>query len=349
MFKRIWVVFFARNIEFYRDRGTFLWNILFPVLIVAGFSFVFSGGNSSQYKAGVLVDYANKPILNEVNDQYINLKKTRFIEFVDFHDKEIALDKLSHHRIDILLSPSTGVYWVNKTSPKSYMVEKLLDAALVADTDSSRFKKKTVAGREIQYAEWLFPGILGMNMMFSALFGVGFVIVRYRKNGVLKRFSCTPLRPHEFLIAQILSRMFVILTSSAFVFAIITLIFKFKCMGSYLDLLIIFAAGAFAMISMGLIIASRGSSEEFANGFLNLVTWPMMLMSEVWFSLEGADHWVIYISKIFPLTYIVDGMRKVMNDGASLYDIRVNLIVLLVMSAVFLTVGSLFFKWSKDN
>ena len=186
-------------------------------------------------------------------------------------------------------------------------------------------------------------------MMFSAFFGFCFVIVRYRKNGVLKRFSCTPLKPHEFLIAQILSRMFVIITSSAFVFTIITLLFKFKCMGSYLDLLIVFSSGAFAMISMGLILASRSSSEEFANGFLNLITWPMMLMSEVWFSLEGADRWVIWISKIFPLTYVVDGMRRIMNDGATLYDIRLNLIVLLTMSVVFLTLGSLLFKWSKDN
>lgn len=349
MFKRIWVVFFARNLEFYRDKGTFLWNILFPVLIVAGFSFVFSGGNNSQYKAGVLVGYANKPIENSVKNQFIGLKKTRFIEFVDFYNKDLALDKLVHHRIDILLDPEEGIYWINATSPKGYMAEKLLDAALISDVHSSRFEKQTVEGREIKYAEWLFPGILGMNMMFSALFGVGFVIVRYRKNGVLKRFSCTPLRPHEFLMAQILSRMFVITSSSIFVFTIITLIFNFKCVGSYLDLLIIFSVGAFAMISLGLIIASRSSSEEFANGFLNLITWPMMLMSEVWFSLEGADHWVIYISKIFPLTYIVDGMRRVMNDGATLYDIRLNLFILLTMSIVFMTAGSILFKWSKDN
>ncbi len=348
MFNRIWVLFIARNKEFYRDRSSFLWNILFPMFIIIGFSFMFSSNDNSQYKAAVFHKYDNKPIMTGVKEQYVNMKSTRFIEFIDYQNLDDAIDKLNHHRVDIVISPETGVYWINRTSPKSYMVEKLLIAAAVDSLKVNTFKKEIVDGSEVKYVEWLFPGIISMNMMFSALFGVGFVVVRYRKNGVLKRFACTPLRPHEFLIAQIISRLFVILTTTIFVYAVIALLFDIKCRGSYLSLLFVFILGVFSIISMGLIIASRTSSEEFANGIMNLITWPMMFLSEVWFSLEGSNEWIIYISKLFPLTYVVDGMRKIMNDGASLADIKMNLIVLAAMSIVFTAAGSLFFNWSKE-
>ncbi|MBN1498960.1 MAG: ABC transporter permease [Spirochaetes bacterium] len=348
MFNRIWVLFIARNKEFYRDRSSFLWNIIFPMFIIIGFSFMFSSNDNAQYKAAVFHKYDNKPVMTEIRDQYIGLKSTKFIEFIDYQNLDAALEKLNHHRVDIVIAPETGVYWVNRTSPKSYMAERLLIAAGAGSSDLNGFKKETVNGSEVKYIEWLFPGIIAMNMMFSALFGVGFVVVRYRKNGVLKRFACTPLKPHEFLIAQIISRLFVILSTTIFVFIVISLLFDIKCRGSYLSLLTVFVLGVFSIISMGLVIASRTSSEEFANGIMNLITWPMMFLSEVWFSLEGSNDWILYGTKLFPLTYVVDGMRKIMNDGASLADIKINLIVLAAMSIVFTAVGSLLFNWSKE-
>ena len=85
-------------------------------------------------------------------------------------------------------------------------------------TQDTGLIRSNVTGIEVPYVEWLFPGILGMNMMFSALFGVGYVVVRYRKNGVLKRMSVTPVRPLEFLGAQVLSRIFLLLITTAIVY-----------------------------------------------------------------------------------------------------------------------------------
>jgi ABC-type multidrug transport system permease subunit len=103
------------------------------------------------------------------------------------------------------------------------------------------------------------------------------------------------------------------------------------------------------MVSLALIIASRSSSEEFAGGVLNLLSWPMMLLSEVWFSMEGARPWVITLSKFLPLTHITNGVRQVMNDGATLYEIRSQIIILSLMSIVFLTTGSILFQWQKSD
>lgn len=214
---------------------------------------------------------------------------------------------------------------------------------------SNSFIAGSVDRREIPYIEWLFPGVLGMNMMFSALFGVGYAVVRDRRHGVLKRLSVTPLAPFEFLTAHIMSRMFVLFITTSLVYTGCSLLYGFENRGSYFSLILIFSLGGFSMVSLSLIVAARSSSEEFAGGALNLLSWPMMLLSEVWFSLEGARPWVKNVARLFPLTHLTEGVRKIMNDGASLYEIRYNVITLITMSAVFLTAGSLLFKWRKSD
>ncbi len=109
---------------------------------------------------------------------------------------------MTHQEIDLLLDLDGATrYWVNTDSPKGYIVEKLL---LAADPGARR---QPVTGQAIPYVDWLFPGILAMNMMFSCLFGVGYVVLRYRKSGFLKRLHATPLTAFEFLSAQVLSRL----------------------------------------------------------------------------------------------------------------------------------------------
>jgi ABC-2 type transport system permease protein len=84
-----------------------------------------------------------------------------------------------------------------------------------------------------------------------------------------------------------------------------------------------------------LVIASRGTSEEFATGLLNFIAWPMMFLSEVWFSIEGAPHWVKSFAAIFPLTHLLKAVRKIMNDGAGLIDVGPELAVLALMTLCF--------------
>jgi ABC-type multidrug transport system permease subunit len=177
------------------------------------------------------------------------------------------------------------------------------------------------------------------------LFGVGYVVVRYRKNGFLKRLRATPLRAIEFVIAQVASRMMLILLITSFVFLGTRYFLGTRMDGSYLALLLILVVGATALISLGLMIAARVTSEELAGGLLNMVTWPMMLLSGVWFSLEAANELVRQAAYLFPLTHILDASRAVMLDGAALVDIVPQIAVLAIMSAVFLTIGALIFRW----
>ncbi len=345
MLKRMLIIFINRNREFYRDRSGFGWNILFPFFVIVGFSLIFSQDSRNEYKVGVI--YSGK-IKTEIAQQYEDFRKTKFVEFINIESEESGITRLLHHRIDLLISPAEGKYWKSSSSPKSFIVEKIL-ISTAEGKEKSSFARESVNGHEIPYVEWLFPGVLAMSMMFSALFGVGYSVVRDRKNGVLKRFSVTPLSPFEFLTAQILSRMFVIFLNTGIVYSACVAIYKFENRGSYFTLLLIFMLGSFSMVSLALIIASRSSSEEFAGGVLNLLSWPMMLLSEVWFSMEGARPWVITLSKFLPLTHITAGVRKVMNDGATIYEIKNEILILTIMSILFLTTGSFLFRWQKND
>jgi ABC-type multidrug transport system permease subunit len=327
----------ARNKEFLRDRSSTSWNILMPILIVAGFAITFNSDFSDQYKVGIFTDTA---VANKESAGINNFLQTKYIEFIHIQDLERAILKVQRHQLDMLINTRTQKYWINDQSPKGYLVEKILLA-----NHKLTLSKQIVSGKEIRYVDWVIPGILSMNMMFSALFGVGYVIVRYRKNGMLKRLKATPVTALEYLSVQIVSRLLLIMAITIFVFYGTNFFIGYAMHGSHLSLFLVFALGAVSMISLSLIIAARITSEETAGGLLNLISWPMMFLSGVWFSLEGTNPVVQNIAEFFPLTHVTAAARSIMIDGAGLLDNAYHLIILLVQSIIFLFIGAWAFRW----
>jgi ABC-2 type transport system permease protein len=335
--KEFFSLLVARNKEFYRDRGTLGWNFVFPFLIVLGFAFGYSGDPQNEFKVGIYRDPSATVTLPK---EFLD---TKYIEFIPIDNLTDAIQKVSRHQIHLLLASGPELqmrYWINASSQKGYVVEKILKGT------TTNLIKQEVEGRQTRYVDWLVPGILSMNIMFSSLFGVGYVLVRYRKNGVLKRFKATPIRAFSFLTAQVVSRLILIMTTaSIFIFGSYFLI-HFEMRGSWLTLFLFLAVGSTCMISLGLIVASRVASEELAEGLLNLLTWPMMFLSGIWFSLEGASPIVRYATQIFPLTHIVNGARAIILDGATLASLTPEIAMLGLLSVIFLTIGSLVFRWN---
>jgi ABC-type multidrug transport system permease subunit len=333
--KRLLAVWHARNLEFVLDRRTLIFALLMPIALVVGMSFIFGGKERPFFKVGVIatvIDNPAQPFLGE-----------RYVEFVPINDQATGLRKVTHQQIDLLLDlHGAPRYWVNTDSPKGYIAEKLLLAS------AAGAQREPVTGAAVRYVDYLFPGILGMNMMFSCLFGVGYVVLRYRKSGFLKRLHATPLSAFEFLTAQVLSRLGVILFVTTVLYLGIGTIIHFHRTGSGLLVILIGVLGALSMVAMGLTIAARFASEEIVGGLLNLLTWPMMLLSGVWYSLEGSPQWVQWLAGLFPLTHVLNAARAVMIDGAGLPEISSDLIYLAVTALVFLAFGAWSFKWRYD-
>jgi ABC-type multidrug transport system permease subunit len=344
MWQRIVAVLIARNREFYRDSAGLIWNIMMPVMMIVAFAFIFGGGPEDLFKVGVL----GNPDTAADDTGFL---ATPHITFVALADEPAAVTKVARHQLDLLVDARgpAGVltgYWVNPESPNGQIVERLLQGAhAAANAATAAPERRTAAGEALSYADWVLPGVLAMNVMFSSLWGVGWVVVRYRKNGVLRRLKATPLRPLEFLSAQVLSRLLVVMASSTVVWLGALAILDFPMRGSYAALVLIYVAGALCMISLGLLVASRLRTEELADGLLNLMAWPMILLSGVWFSMEGTSAAAQWLSQLMPLTHVVDAARGIMIDGAGVLTILPQLLLLLGLAAALLAAAARLFRW----
>lgn len=334
--KIFFALLIARNKEFLRDRATLAWNFAFPFMVIFGLALVFSGSERDLYKVGVVGPRDAVPPSIQV------FLDTSFIRFIPAEDLKPVLEKVRRHRLDMALDlRGEPRFWINESNPNGYFLERVLGGS----GGTSPYRKEVLEGREIRYIDWLLPGVLAMNMMFSCLFGVGYVIVRYRKGGILRRLKATPVTAFHFLSAQVVSRLGLVMFVTVVLFVGTDLILDFYIVGSLLNLFLVFALGAVCLISLGLVISARTQSQELAGGLLNMATWPMMFLSGVWFSLEGSNPWLIHLAQIFPLTHVIDAARAIMVDGAGLADITPQIGLLAGMSLAFLTLGSWLFRW----
>lgn len=336
---RLVAMTWARSLEFLRDRSALGWNVAFPVLMVGGFAMIFSGPGQPLFKVAV---HAPGAALTAELHPFI---ASKHIHFYREEALEPAMAKVRRHQVDLLLDLSTapGRYWINDESAKGQTVETLLQAS-----PGPALERQAVTGAAIRYVDWVVPGLLGMNMMFSCLFGIGYVIVRYRKSGYLKRLKATPLTAFEFLSAQLLSRLALTLAITVACFIGTTAFLHFRMEGSYFDLFVVTLIGAVSMIAMGLIVAARVASEEFAGGVLNLLSWPMMVLSGVFFSVDGAPRAVQVGADLFPLTHLLTAARAIMLEGAGLGDVAYHVAAMAVMAAIFLALGAKLFRWTPD-
>jgi len=337
-FQRFRAATVARSIEFLRDRSALAWNLMFPVLMVVGFAAIFSGPGQPVFKVAVVA--ASEPTI--AMHPFFG---TPHVQFYREPELEAAKRKVARHRVDLLLdfSGEPARYWINPESPKGELAEKLL-----LGSGGTAPEKQQATGKPIRYVDWAVPGILGVNLMFSCLWGVGYVIVRYRKSGHLKRLNATPLRALEFVSAQIVSRLALVMTTTTMMFVGCNLFMHFPMEGSYLDLFVLTLIGSLSLTSMGLLVAARVGSEEISGGLLNVISSPMMILSGAFFSLDGSPRWVQMLAEIFPLTHMLAAARSIMLDGTRLIDLGYPLLVLLGTTVLCMSFGSLLFKWTQD-
>jgi ABC transporter DrrB family efflux protein len=333
--------------EFWRDRAGLGWAFAFPLLVIIGCALAFSKPDTVVYSIGLLGSEISATEAAQKNTP--DWLKQKYVEILYYNDTAKAQQRISHHQLDLLLDPqNSNRYWINPESGTSLAAEQFLLGQL-AKNNLPQPQKATLSGRAVRYADWVMPGVLGMNMMFSALFGVGYVIVRYRRSGVLKRLQATPITPAQFLSANIASRLWIVVSVNFIIYIGCLFALDLLMLGNYLYLLLIMMLGSTALISIGLLVAARTDSEELAGGLLNVFTWPMLFLSEVWFSLDNAPDWMQQLSLTMPLTHIIKALRMVMIDGEGFAAIAPHLAWLAAMTVVFTLISAKMFRWHKNS
>ena len=240
------------------------------------------------------------------------------------------------------------VYRYDPTREEGRIAKLWFDDALqraLGRSDPLATLDEAVSERGARYVDFLFPGIVGMNLMASSMWGIGYSIVLSRKRGLLKRLAATPMRRWHFLLAHFLSRLVFLVLEVAALLGFGSLVFGVTTHGSVLGLVLIAFLGAASFAGIGLLIAARVESIEAANGWLNFVMLPMWLLSGSFFSYERFPEQLHPFIQSLPLTAVNDGLRAVMNDGTALWRTWPQLAVLVAWTAVCSVLAHRSFRW----
>ena len=208
-------------------------------------------------------------------------------------------------------------------------------------------KQERIAGVRLRYVDFLVPGILGVNVMQLAVFSVAFALVVDKRRGVLRRIMATPLTPARFLVAQVLTRLVLATAQILIMLGVATLLFGFHSVGGILPLLAVALLGAILFLTIGFALAGWAETENQVPAIAQLITLPQFFFSGVFFQKEAAPELIRPIANALPLTFLNDALREISVQGGSLWDVRTQILGLLVWTIVGFALAVRFFRFDR--
>jgi ABC-2 type transport system permease protein len=240
-------------------------------------------------------------------------------------------------------------YFYDPARPESVLSRAEVDDALQAASGrQNAMPTSAVVSSEpgSRYIDFLIPGLIGMNVMNAAMWGVGFALVDMRQRKLLKRFVATPMRRSDFLLALASSRLLFMVIETAVLLGFGALVFHLRVLGSVVAILSIGAVGALGFSGLGLLTASRAQKIESVSGLINLIMMPMWIFSGVFFSYERFPAVIHPFIKALPLTALNDALRATVLEGAPLTTQAGRLLVLVLWGGISFALALRWFRWT---
>ena len=278
-----------------------------------------------------------------------SLKKDRSL--ISRGDRRSAAPRaLRTAKVALLVVPdSDGVRYVyDPQRSESANARLVTDRAIQVGggrTDPVKVTERRVTERGSRYIDFVIPGLLGMNLMGSGIWGIGFAIVDSRSKRLLKRFMATPMSRAEYLMSFLFSRLFFLILEVVTLLGFGALVFRVPLRGSLIQLGVICLFSALAFSALGLLIASRAKTVEGVSGLMNFVMLPMWIFSGVFFSSSNFPKVVQPIIKALPLTSVNDALRANMLEGTQITALGVEMAVILAWLVVSFVLALKLFRW----
>jgi ABC-2 type transport system permease protein len=331
--------------EFLREKEAVFWVFIFPVLMTFALGIAFR--NTTPDKTPVAIEAAATD--SKASEIAGVLSQSPEITATVLSPDEAA-QALRSGKVSIVVKPGNDSfeYRFDPTRPESRAARLMVDDVLQRGkgrADVVKVGEATMTEPGARYVDFLVPGLIGMNMMGSGLWGLGFTIVMARSRKLLKRFAATPMRRSHYLFSFMLSRLIFLVLEVGAVIAFAWLVFGFTVRGSWLSLALITVLGGFTFSGIGLLVAARPTTIEGVSGLMNFIMLPMWLLSGTFFSSERFPEVLQPFIKALPLTALNTVLRALMNEGAGLWSNSIPIAVMLAWCVISFVVALKIFRW----
>lgn len=340
----LWALSAARIKQFLREPGALFWTFGFPLLITVALGIAFRNQGPTRVQVAVLEGPGAAAVAAALADD-----KGMAVAVLE---PERAGQRLRTGDVVLLVVPSSAgspvVYRFDPTRPDALAARRHADDLLqrrAGRRDPVATRDETAVAHGSRYIDWLVPGLLGMQLLNGAMWGAAFNIVNARQRKLLKRLAATPMRRSDYLLSYRVSGLVFVPLQVLILFVFARLTFGVVIHGSAISVLALSLLGSWSFAGLGLLCASRAQNSETANGLINLITLPMMVLSGVFFSSSKFPKVLQPAIRLLPMSAFNDALRHVVNDGASIFAQGFPLAVLAGWAVVGSLVAVRIFRW----
>lgn len=345
-----------------RDRRSLFFSLLMPLAFLGVFGLLSKSGNAS-LKIDV-TNYSHSSAALQVVSTLKNIPAFKVSEI----DESVASTDLTKGNIDLqviipenfgqadshdTILPSHIISHFNAAKPQNGQTANLVLEQIIANINDQISKTPVllsvqssgVTANNLNYFDFILPGILAMTIMQLGLFGVSIAFAALKASGALRRLQATPIHPRSFIFAQTITRLLVTLVSVAILVGFGKRFFGFHMNGSYINFAILVILGILVFLGMGLAIAGWAKDGNQAAPVANILQLPMLLLSGVFFPRDIMPMWLQKVTNYFPLTYLADGMRHIANEGQTLMQIKGEVVGLVLWGIIIYAIAGWVFRW----
>jgi ABC-2 type transport system permease protein len=327
---------------FFREPSTVFWAFGFPILLSIALGVAFR----NRPPEAIRVAIQDGARASQIHDQ---LEKSADVKAEILSAAEAAAALRVGRAALVVVPGEPNVYTFDPTRPESRLARAVVDDALqraAGRADAFAAAEKKISEPGSRYIDFLLPGIIGVNIMSSGMWGIGYVIVETRTRKLLKRMLATPMKKSHFLLSFVAMRLFFLAVELPVLLLFGVLAFSIELRGSIALFSGLALLGALAFAGTGLLVASRAQNTETVGGLINLVMMPMFIGSGVFFSTSNFPDSVQPLLRALPLTALNDALRAVMNEGAGLAAVAPQIGVLCAVAVLTFGVALRIFRWS---